>query len=184
MYSHIWGRTVIRMLSTKAIIRLSKRKSRIQDCRWSGHSIFFVVWTQCLGNRAKRVFWAVFWADLLGSSKKWILAIYGFWKDLESSSYHLEYFGLLKVKTREEQEQCVWLLRVLAQKWHVSLPVTACWQEVDQSTSCDSSSMCPWRGGEQPLVSTGYLMSLWFLTYPTFIFFIYTATHASIDGHN
>lgn len=46
------------------------------------------------------------------------------------SYHHSEYFSLLKVKTREELEKCIWFLRVLAQKWHVPLPVTAYWQEV------------------------------------------------------
>lgn len=45
---------------------------------------------------------------------------------------------------REELQKNIWLLSVLAQKWHKSFPVKACWLEVVTLLYF----VCPGLGGE------------------------------------
>ena len=71
---------------------------------------------------------------MLESSEKSVPAVHGLSKNLKSITHHPGHFSLLIAGEEEELEENAsgseW-----AQKWLLSLPATACWQEVNSSTS-------------------------------------------------
>lgn len=86
---------------------------------------------------------------MLESSEKSVPAVHGLSKNLKSITHHPGHFSLLIAVEEEELEKNAsgseW-----AQKWPLSLPATACWREVNSSTSLTALSQ---RGDPDPSAS-------------------------------